>query len=197
MSARRTKNLPVLPDRPAAVDSHTAAVFASGSGLRIGVVTLGCDKNTVDSERVLARLAAAGANVQTGAEGADIIVVNTCGFIDAAKEDSVDTILDAVRLKQTGSAQAVVAMGCMVQRYKPQLTAELPEVDLFLGLTDIDKLIPELRSRGWLAPNAPNMQQPLRRLTTSTPHTSFLKVSEGCDHTCAFCAIPQIGRAHV
>ena len=190
------KNLPVLPNATAAEHEASAAVIASASDVRIGVITLGCDKNTVDSERVLARLAAAGAQVQEGSEGADVIVVNTCGFIDTAKEESIDTILDAVRLKQAGRARAVVAMGCMVQRYKSQLQEEIPEVDLYVGLTEIDKLIPALRSEGLLPAAAPNMQRPLRRLSTSTPHTSFLKVSEGCDHTCAFCAIPLMRGKH-
>lgn len=182
--------------------SHSAAAEASAAAValaddvRIGVVTLGCDKNTVDSERVLARLAAAGARVQEGADDAEVIVINTCGFIDAAKEESIDAILQAVRLKETGRARAVVAMGCMVQRYKLQLQAELPEVDLFLGLTEIEQLIPTLRAQGLLPAVAPNMQRPLRRLSTSTAHTSFLKVSEGCDHGCAFCAIPLMRGKH-
>ena len=192
--SRRT--LPILPDSTAAEQLASAAVMASASDIRIGVVTLGCDKNTVDSERVLARLAAAGAQVQEGADGADVIVINTCGFIDTAKEESVDTILEAVRLKESGRARAVVARGCMVQRYKQELQEEIPEVDLYVGLTEVEKLIPELRAQGLLPAAAPNMQRPLRRLSTSTPHTSFLKVSEGCDHTCAFCAIPLMRGKH-
>jgi ribosomal protein S12 methylthiotransferase len=101
-----------------------------------------------------------------------------------------------VRLKQQGRVRAVVAVGCLVQRYKEQLAEELPEVDLFLGLTEAEQLVPSLRARGLLPANAPNMQQPLRRLSTSTGHTSYLKVSEGCDHTCAFCAIPLMRGKH-
>ncbi len=174
----------------------TAAASASAASVTIGLVTLGCDKNTVDSERLLARLASAGARVQEGSAGADVVVVNTCGFIDAAKEESIDAILAAVRLKEQGKARAVVAVGCLVQRYKDELTKELPEVDLFLGLTEAERLVPSLRARGLLAADAPNMQQPLRRLATSTSHTSYLKVSEGCDHTCAFCAIPLMRGKH-
>ncbi len=114
----------------------------------IRLVTLGCDKNTVDSERLLARLSAAGARASTG--DADIIVINTCGFIEAAREESIDTILEAVRLKEEGRARAVVAMGCLVQRHKAELLRELPEVDLFLGLTEIERLVPELSRRGLL-----------------------------------------------
>jgi ribosomal protein S12 methylthiotransferase len=166
---------------------------------RISIVTLGCDKNTVDTERLLARLAAAGASVARNAADADVIVVNTCGFIDAAKEESVETILDAARLKAAGKVRVVVALGCLVQRYKEELVAELPEVDLFLGLTEVERLVPELRSRGLLPPasaGAPLMERPLRLLSTRTLHTSYLKVSEGCDHTCAFCAIPLMRGRH-
>lgn len=164
---------------------------------RIGLITLGCDKNTVDSERLLARLAHAGARVVGDARDVDIIVVNTCGFIDVAKEESVDTMLDAVRLKQAGRVQAVVAMGCMVQRYGDELRREIPEIDLFLGLTEAEQLVPELQARGLLrhAP-VPTMERPLRLLSTSTRHTSYLKISEGCDHACAFCAIPLMRGKH-
>src|SRR5690606_26192815 len=91
-----------------------------------------------------------------------------------------------------------VALGCMVQRYKDDLTAELPEVDLFLGLTEAERLIPELRARGLLdsVVQIPTMEQPLRLLSTATQHTSHLKISEGCDHTCAFCAIPLMRGRH-
>jgi ribosomal protein S12 methylthiotransferase len=164
---------------------------------RIGLITLGCDKNTVDSERLLARLASAGARVADDARAADVVVVNTCGFIDVAREESVDTILDAVRLKQAGHVRAVVAIGCMVQRYRDELMRELPEVDLFLGLTEAERLVPELQARGLLrAVAAPLMEQPLRRLSTATRHSSYLKVSEGCDHACAFCAIPLMRGKH-
>jgi ribosomal protein S12 methylthiotransferase len=165
---------------------------------RVGIVTLGCDKNTVDTERLLARLAHAGARLVNGAEDADIVVINTCGFIDMAKEESVEAIVDAVRLKEHGSVRAVVAMGCLVQRYKDDLAAELPEVDVFLGLTEAERLVPELRARGLLKESlqVATMEQPLRLLSTSTRHTSYLKISEGCDHTCAFCAIPLMRGKH-
>jgi ribosomal protein S12 methylthiotransferase len=165
-------------------------------GATIRLVTLGCDKNTVDSERVMAGLVAAGA--QTVEDGGEVIVINTCGFIEAAREESIDTILEAVRLKRDGRTRAVVAMGCLVQRYKDELVREIPEVDLFLGLTEIDRLVPELKRRGLLAEgarDAANMARPLRLLTRDT-HTSFLKISEGCDHACAFCAIPLMRGKH-
>ncbi|HUF51578.1 MAG TPA: 30S ribosomal protein S12 methylthiotransferase RimO [Longimicrobiales bacterium] len=193
---RRTQ-LPVLAARaPDAVIAPHAAPAADAP--RIGVLTLGCDKNTVDSERLLARLAGAGAHVTNDIGAADVVVINTCGFIDVAKEESVDAILGALRLKQAGRVRAVVAIGCMVQRYKPELQRELPEVDLFLGLTEAERLVPELRARGLLdnTVTVSTMEQPLRLLSTATRHTSYLKISEGCDHTCAFCAIPLMRGKH-
>jgi ribosomal protein S12 methylthiotransferase len=189
----RRAGLPVLDARATtAVSAGAPAVDAP----RIGLVTLGCDKNTVDSERLLARLAGAGARAVDAAD-ADVVVINTCGFIDIAKEESVDAILDAVRLKAEGRVRAVVAMGCMVQRYKEELAAELPEVDLFLGLTEAERLVPELRARGLLGEaTTPVMERPLRRLSIARRHTSHLKISEGCDHTCAFCAIPLMRGRH-
>ncbi|HSJ14011.1 MAG TPA: 30S ribosomal protein S12 methylthiotransferase RimO [Longimicrobiales bacterium] len=170
----------------------------SADGVRIGLLTLGCDKNTVDSERILARLAGAGAHVSQDLTDADVVVVNTCGFIDVAKEESIEAILDAVRLKREGRIRAVVAIGCLVQRYQAELAEEIPEVDLFLGLTETERLVPLLRARGALPATPPvsTMERPLRLLSTRTRHTSYLKVSEGCDHTCAFCAIPLMRGRH-
>jgi len=169
------------------------------SGPRIGLVTLGCDKNTVDSEHMMAALVGHGARVSGEVADSEVVIVNTCGFIDAAKEQSVETILEACDLKESGEVKAVVAVGCMVQRYKDDLEREIPEVDLFLGLTELGDLIPELRSRGLLPEEdgtVPTMERPLRVLSSETPHTSFLKISEGCDHSCAFCAIPLMRGLH-
>lgn len=199
---RRRPELPVLPTATPAVPAQGAAAHASGirpaTGPRIGFVTLGCDKNTVDTERLLARLAGAGAQFAPAPEDADVVVVNTCGFIEAAKEESIETILEAVRLKTQGRVRVVVAMGCLVQRYAAELRQEIPEVDLFIGLTDAERLVPELRARGLVPPAdaAPLMEQTLRVLSTRARHSSFLKVSEGCDHTCAFCAIPLMRGRH-
>jgi ribosomal protein S12 methylthiotransferase len=199
-SARRIQ-LPVMPAASvhSSADSSAAHPPAlSADAPRIALITLGCDKNTVDTERLLARLAHAGGRVVDVADSADVVVINTCGFIDVAKEESVETIVEAVRLKQGGHVRAVVAMGCLVQRYKEELQQELPEVDLFLGLTEAERLVPELRSRGLLrnAVQVATMEQPLRLLSTATRHTSYLKISEGCDHSCAFCAIPLMRGRH-
>ena len=167
-------------------------------GPRVGLVTLGCDKNTVDSERMMAALVGHGARVSSDLDGVDVVIVNTCGFIEAAKEQSIETILEACEMKSRGDVRAVVAVGCMVQRYKEDLSREIPEVDLFLGLTELEGLVPELRRRKLLpeTDTVPLMERPLRILSTETPHTSYLKISEGCDHTCAFCAIPLMRGLH-
>jgi ribosomal protein S12 methylthiotransferase len=184
--------LPVL-GASAAVPAAPAGA-AGAAGARIHMVTLGCDKNTVDSERLMAELAGAGASFGSGP--ADVVVINTCGFIDMAREESVEAILDAVRLKREGRVGAVVAMGCLVQRYREELVREIPEVDAFLGLTDASRLVPLLRERGLLDATAPLMERPLRMLSRTRAHSSFLKISEGCDHSCAFCAIPLMRGRH-
>lgn len=189
---KRRIDLPVMSSAPRPALPNVA------SGTRVGVITLGCDKNTVDSERIMARLANSGAQVGTDVEDVDVIVINTCGFIERAKEESIEAMLDAVRLKQAGKVQAVVAMGCLVQRYKQDLVEEIPEIDAFLGLTEAEQLVPTLQERGVLEASVPSslMELPLRLLSTETPHSSYLKISEGCDHTCAFCAIPLMRGKH-
>ena len=163
--------------------------------MKIGFVTLGCDKNTVDSERYLAQLADRGAVPTDDLDDAEIIVINTCGFIDAAKKESLDAIVQAGTLKREGSCQAVVAVGCMVQRHKDELEEALPEVDLFLGSSEMDRLLPELESRGLIG-EQPVAHPGVRLFTGDTPHIRYLKVSEGCDHGCAFCAIPLMRGKH-
>ena len=205
----KTRDLPVFPLSADPIRSDVARDVQAvrldidpvgpENGPRIGLVTLGCDKNTVDSEKIMAALVGHGARVSSDVEGSDVVVVNTCGFIEAAKEQSIETILEACQLKEEGQVKAVVAVGCMVQRYKDELQAEMPEVDLFLGLTEMGLLVPELRQRGLLLEEpevVPNMERPLRVLSAETPHTSFLKISEGCDHTCAFCAITSFRGLH-
>lgn len=166
--------------------------------MNIGFITLGCDKNTVDSERYLAQLVDHGARHTTELERADIIVINTCGFIDAAKQESIDAIVQAGRLKRLGSCRTLVAVGCMVERHKAELAAELPEVDVFLGASEMDRLVPALKECGaideplWREQDHPGV----RMYTGDLPHVRYLKISEGCDHGCAFCAIPLMRGKH-
>ncbi|MEP7382195.1 MAG: 30S ribosomal protein S12 methylthiotransferase RimO [Gemmatimonadota bacterium] len=164
--------------------------------MKFAVLTLGCDKNTVDSERYIAELVAHGGERATSMDDADVIVVNTCGFIDAAKRESLDAILDAARRKDEGRCKLVAAVGCMVERHKGELAESLPEVDLFLGTTESERLIPELEARG-LLDDAPLLTHPgVRVYAGDLPHVRYLKISEGCDHGCAFCAIPLMRGRH-
>ena len=158
--------------------------------MKLGLVSLGCDKNTVDSERILATLKACGAETARDLDEAEVVLINTCGFIDAAKQESIGAILEASRLKEDGSCKALVAVGCLVERYREELAAELPEVDLFLGLRDLDRLVPSLQRLGFLAAAARSAHPGERLPLEGSPHVRYLKVSEGCDHGCAFCAIP-------
>ncbi|MDA1080997.1 MAG: 30S ribosomal protein S12 methylthiotransferase RimO [Gemmatimonadetes bacterium] len=163
--------------------------------MKVAFVTLGCDKNTVDSERYLGTLIEHGAVPVDDAADADVIIVNTCGFIDAAKRESIDAIVDAARLKETGGVQAVVAVGCMVQRHEAELREAIPEVDLFIGAAESDQIVPRLRARGLLDAAEP-LHPGVRTYSGNTPHVRYLKLSEGCDHGCAFCAIPLMRGKH-
>jgi ribosomal protein S12 methylthiotransferase len=163
--------------------------------MKLGVISLGCDKATVDSERLVGELVGHGAELTDDLPQADVVLVNTCGFIDAAKQESINTILEAAKLKTTAAVKAVVAVGCLVQRYQAELQKEIPEVDLFLGFSDLHHLVPELARRGLLAD--PVAAHPgVRQFLGAERHVRYLKISEGCDHTCAFCAIPLMRGKH-
>ena len=164
--------------------------------MKVGFITLGCDKNTVDSERYLAQLSDFSAEYTAELSDADVIIVNTCGFIDAAKKESIDAMIEASRFKTDGRCQAVVAVGCMIERHKQELLEVLPEVDLFLGSSEMQRLVPELTERGLLAEAGETLHPGVRVYTGDLPHVRYLKISEGCDHGCAFCAIPLMRGKH-
>ncbi|MCZ6745878.1 MAG: 30S ribosomal protein S12 methylthiotransferase RimO [Acidobacteria bacterium] len=182
----------------------------SGGGKRsvkVGMVSLGCPKNTVDSEVMLGHLGQAGATLTRNADEADVVVINTCGFIDAAKEESVDTILAAVRRKEEGLCRRVVVTGCMVQRYEEELRREIPEIDAFVDLDGLGEIARAVGMEEGAAnstaavplPAAPTGLHPETYLyDAATPRTlsgpswsAYLKIAEGCDNTCSFCAIPR------
>jgi ribosomal protein S12 methylthiotransferase len=163
--------------------------------LKLGVISLGCDKATVDTEALVARLVGHGAEVAPALGDADVILVNTCGFIDAAKRESVEALVEAARYKVDGRCRAVVAVGCLIARYGDTLKTELPEVDYCFGFKDLPALVPRLVADGLLGD--PVAQHPgMRHYLGTTPHVRYLKISEGCDHTCAFCAIPLMRGLH-
>ncbi len=163
--------------------------------MKLGVISLGCDKATVDSEHLVARLVGHGAEVTTALDDAEVVLVNTCGFIDAAKRESIDALIAAGRLKRGGRCRAVVAVGCLVARYGAELKRELPEVDYFFGFKDLPGLVPRLVRDGLLEER--DARHPgVRHYLGKRPHVRYLKISEGCDHTCAFCAIPLMRGTH-
>lgn len=173
---------------------------------KVGLVQLGCAKNQVDGEEMLGALAGADSGqVQFVANksDADVLIVNTCGFINSAKEESIAAILDAVQRKQRGQLSKVIVTGCLAQRYGSDLAREIPEVDAFLGIESapqIRNLVFGSRPRQinlveQVAEKYPLIPQSRLR-ATATPWTAYLKISEGCDHTCTFCAIPGIRGKH-
>ncbi|MFI5245041.1 MAG: 30S ribosomal protein S12 methylthiotransferase RimO, partial [Gemmatimonadales bacterium] len=136
-----------------------------------------------------------GAEQVADASTAELIIVNTCGFIDAAKRESIDAIVEAGRMKSDGSALAVVAVGCMVERHRDELAGALPEVDLFLGASEMDQLVPRLREKGLIG-DPVTVHPGARVYAGDSPAVRYLKISEGCDHGCAFCAIPLMRGRH-
>jgi ribosomal protein S12 methylthiotransferase len=168
----------------------------------VGLVSLGCSKNTVDSEVLLARLDAAGFGLTRSAEEAQVLVVNTCGFIDAAKQESIETILEMAGYKDGGSCERLLVVGCLSQRYQRELQESLPEVDAFFGTEQQSAVVDHLLAaygattrRPSAALGGPREDVPPRLLTSEGP-SAYLKISEGCNHTCSFCVIPDIRGKH-
>lgn len=149
----------------------------------VHIVTLGCSKNTVDSEVLAGTLAQVGLTLVPEPIGADAIVINTCGFIEAAKEESVNTILEAIELKNAGQVRCVVVAGCLAARYGNELRQELPEVDLIVGTEQYSTIARFLSSD-------PRYTLVGERILSTPAHYAYVKISEGCDHPCSFCAIP-------
>lgn len=156
---------------------------------RIHIITLGCAKNTVDSEALYSQLLHNDFALTDTMDGADIAIINTCGFIDAAKKQSVDTILSAVERKSSGQLEKVYVMGCLVERYKKDLQQEIPEIDNFFGTNELPGILESLGGK--------YKYELLGERAVSTPHHfSYLKISEGCDNPCSFCAIPLMRGKH-
>ena len=155
----------------------------------INVVTLGCSKNVYDSEVLMGQLEAGGKNVVHEQEG-NIVVINTCGFINNAKEESINTILEYVQQKEAGLIDKVFVMGCLSERYKPDLEKEIPDVDQYFGTSELPALLKVLGA---------DYKHELigERLTTTPKNYAYLKISEGCDRPCSFCAIPLMRGAHI
>ncbi|HEY5824401.1 MAG TPA: 30S ribosomal protein S12 methylthiotransferase RimO [Cyclobacteriaceae bacterium] len=159
---------------------------------KVNIVTLGCSKNVVDSEVLLTQLKGNGieATHESKKDDANVVVINTCGFIDNAKQESIDTILRYVDAKEEGLVEKVYVTGCLSQRYKDDLEKEIPDVDAWFGTRDLSRLLKQLNA---------NYKQELvgERILTNPSHYAYLKISEGCDRPCSFCAIPLMRGNHI
>jgi ribosomal protein S12 methylthiotransferase len=165
---------------------------------RIGFVSLGCPKNLVDSEVMLGTLTRQGYTITLNKEEADVLVVNTCGFIDTAKQESIDTILEMAEMKNTGNCRKLVVAGCLAERYRADIRKEIPEIDFVFGPDELGRILEAVRLDD--QPAAPDVSidalytskevPTIPRILTTPGYMAYLKISEGCDHVCTFCAIP-------
>ena len=175
--------------------------------IKVGFVSLGCAKNLVDSEVMLGSLLRDGMQVTENAKEADVVIVNTCGFIEASKKESIDAILKANELRETGNCKALIMAGCLTQRYPKDLQKELPEVDAIVGLNEVPRIgeiVREILAKNghttpqlyWSGPAqyVPDYAAPRFRLTPK--HYAYVKIAEGCNHPCTFCSIPRIRGKH-
>jgi ribosomal protein S12 methylthiotransferase len=191
------------------MDEPSAALATKPTPIRVGMISLGCAKNLVDAEIMLGGVRAKGMEITRSAEDADVMIVNTCGFIDAAKEESIDAILSAheQRLSRKGGRQRLVVSGCLSQRFANELATEIPEVDAFIGLDQvaeageiIERLLrtetgsPPVNLVGGRSRFIPDFDTPRFQLTPS--HFAYVKIAEGCNHPCSFCVIPQMRGRH-
>ena len=157
--------------------------------MKVGVISLGCAKNQVDTQTMLGYLKAAGYSFTAEPSEADILIVNTCGFITPAKEESIDAIFEMAQYKSEGRCRLLVVTGCLSERYRRELTEEMPEVDLFLGVREYEKL-PRLLAEKLGLPCSPVIVP--ERLLVTPPYRAYLRVGDGCNNRCAYCAIPLI-----
>lgn len=157
----------------------------------INLITLGCSKNTVDSEVLLKQLHDSGFETLFDSEDfSDTIIINTCGFINDAKQESIDMILNAVAAKKSGKIKQVVVFGCLAQRYAKELSEEIPEVDFWFGTNDLQKIVEAVKGKY-------NHKTQYDRILTTPSHYAWLKIAEGCDRKCSYCAIPIIRGKHI
>ena len=168
--------------------------------MKINIITLGCSKNTVDSENLAGRLTAEGHTLffDRQRNDCDAVIVNTCGFIGDAKEESINAILQQIAVKTRGrKARKLIVCGCLVERYKAELAKEMPEVDAWYGVHEWDKIANDLKDPKTLKPSDPKTLKPYSPRPLSTPtHYAYLKIAEGCNRSCSYCAIPLIRGAH-
>ena len=165
--------------------------------IKIGFVSLGCSKNLIDTEVMLARLANAGYAITTDETEADVVIINTCAFIESAKKESIENILDIAWLKEHNGLKAIIVTGCLAERYEKQIFDEIPEVDAVIGVGSIEKIeeaVAAVLSDERFYAHDDKDEAPLggERIVTTAEHTAYLKIAEGCDNRCTYCAIPGI-----
>ena len=165
---------------------------------KVSLASLGCSKNLVDAEHMLGILSEHGFEIVENEEDADVIIVNTCTFIESAKNESIECILELSQYKNSGNCKALIVTGCMAQRYKEQILSEMPEVDAVIGTNEYDKIadvIAELDNDKtdilWCGAGCPD-EQNMPRIRTTPSYTAYLKIAEGCDNHCTYCVIPSI-----
>ena len=163
----------------------------------IGFISLGCAKNQVDCERMMYRVREAGHNVCPDPVGCDVVVINTCGFIDSAKAEAIDYILATAGLKEEGQVGKILVTGCLSQRYQAEITKEMPEVDGLLGTGSYTEIVPAIEALlngehyfDFGSIDAP--EEETGRILTTPEHYAFIKIAEGCDNKCAYCVIPSL-----
>ncbi len=164
---------------------------------KIGFISLGCSKNLVDTEVMLKKLYDAGFEITPEESEAEIIIINTCGFIESAKQESIDNILDAAKLKEWGKCRHIIATGCLVERYRCEVMNELPEIDAIIGVGSLDDIVAACQAvmRGEKFTSFKDKNTSAlggERILTTPEHTAYLKIAEGCDNRCTYCAIPLI-----
>ena len=170
--------------------------------LKLGVISLGCDKNTIDTEMFLGNLVNK-YDLTTNEKEADILIINTCSFIESAKQESIDTILEMAQYKETGNLKVLVATGCLSKRYGKEIYEAIPEIDIILGVMNYEKIYEYIedflknRQRIIDNENKENIIFENTRLVTTPKHYAYLKISEGCNNNCTFCIIPKIRGRHV
>src|SRR5690242_16480711 len=184
MLARLGRPLFVAPAHPHAILKEN---------LKVGFVSLGCPKNLVDSEVMMGQLVARGHELTPHPDQADVLVVNTCSFIDPAKKESVDTILEMAEYKKVGRAKKLIVAGCLVERYRGDIRQEMPEVDAIIGTNELEQIVAACEGLKEASdPLEPYLYHDLTPRVLSTPrHFAYMKIAEGCDHPCTFCVIPQ------
>src|SRR5258708_4682474 len=162
---------------------------------KVGFISLGCQKNLVDSEVMMGILAREGYELTTRADEAEILVVNTCSFIETAQRESVDAILEMAEHKKFGAARKLIVAGCLVERYRDQILEQVPEVDAVIGTGEVERIMEAVHGELRVLPAEPSRflyHDLTPRILTTPKHAAYIKIAEGCDHPCTFCIIPEL-----